>query len=509
MKKLYPLLALAQLFSLSVFAQLDITFNGTGRTSAAIGSSSNGQTMLIQPADNYIVVAGDYLLGSTFGAGLVRYTKDGVLDPNFGFGGRVVLPFNQAYDIVSMGIQSNGSIIVCFEITLGNEQDFPVLVRVTNTGQVDYGFSSTGYIKLNVTTVHSLLVQADDKIVVGCDDWMIARYSKDGVADPSFGTAGVFELPGAFGYVKAMAFESDGSIVATGRGTTNVQTIHLSTKGVWDTKFGTKGISTLTVNNTDPVNIAGITVIPGGQILLTGSYFPAVTNPTWRYLLAELNGDGTYNLGFAGNGKLAIPFANYNATGENAIQLYEGQIVMAGFVTPVGGGPDKVGLCRVTANGAIDNTFGPGGTEITGWSSSKTSVEAYSIALQAGKIVVGGNLNGAGYMAMRYLNPIILPPPPVVDATTSTVQNSTLSPTDLPLRLYPNPATQTLNVQGLDPSATTLLQVVDAAGHAMLASRSANQTTYTLDISQLPSGTYFLTLSTQTGRRTVSFVKTR
>jgi uncharacterized delta-60 repeat protein len=508
MKKLYSLLALAQILSLSVFAQLDITFNGTGRTSAGIGTTSDGYSMLIQPADQYIVIAGDYYLGSTHSVGLVRFTKDGVLDPAFGFGGRMILTFPYENGPVSLGIQSNGSLIVGFQILGTNEQQFPIIVRLTKTGQIDYTFSSTGYIAPSLPSINALLIQSDDKIVLGSAGYIVSRCTKDGVFDPGFGTNGVFALPGGSGVIRAMAFFSDGSIVATGNGASAGQTIHLSTKGVQDKTFGTNGISALTVNN-DMLNIEGVTVTPGGYILLTGNYLPAGSSDTYRYLIAELDGGGKLNPGFAGNGKLGIPIANYSASGAGSIQLQEGQIMMAGTISPVSGGADQVALCRITANGAIDPTFGNDGTEIVGWTNKTTGVEAYNIAFQGNKIVVGGALNGAGYMAMRFLNPIILPPPPIVDATTSTVQNSTLSPTDLPLRLYPNPATQTLNVQGLDPSATTLLQVVDAAGHSMLSTRLTNQTTHALDISQLPAGTYFLTLSTQSGKKTLSFVKTR
>jgi hypothetical protein len=43
----------------------------------------------------------------------------------------------------------------------------------------------------------------------------------------------------------------------------------------------------------------------------------------------------------------------------------------------------------------------------------------------------------------------------------------------------------------------------------VLSARTSGATLYTLDISRLPSATYFFTLVTDTSRKTLTFVKTR
>jgi hypothetical protein len=62
-------------------------------------------------------------------------------------------------------------------------------------------------------------------------------------------------------------------------------------------------------------------------------------------------------------------------------------------------------------------------------SNSSYNVTGYSIGLQKDKkITVGGGLAGGGMMALRYLDPVILPPPPVLNAQSPTAQTSTLNP---------------------------------------------------------------------------------
>jgi uncharacterized delta-60 repeat protein len=517
MKKIYLLLfAMLQLLSLPLLAQLDNTFSGDGRASANILSGAYGQAMLIQPKDQKIVVAGEYNDGTQYNIGLVRFTISGDLDTLFGIGGRVLLPFSVgATSPYRVAIQSNGSIIVLGQLIVetGTGRDV-VLVRLTPKGQIDYSFSSTGYLVVpQLFDAYALLVQADDKIVVGGrggTGFGVIRLSKDGVPDTGFGSGGMFTMAGD--HVAAMAFESDGSIIATGLvyGLAN-WTIHLSTTGVQDKTFGTGGISELTVGTNDGVEILGVTVIGNNWIVLTGDYSPPTQGSVVpRLLVVELRADGSLNPTFAGNGKLGITIPNYTSYGWGAVELHEGQLVIAGLMVPKGSGPIQVCLARISANGVPDPAFGPNGVQMVGWSNKSTSVGATAIALQSDqKIVVGGSLYGnGGLMAMRFLNPVIIPPPPVVDAIGSVEDGHALS-TVLPLRLFPNPANNTLNIEGLDASVTTAIQVSDAAGRIVLSARTSGAALYTLDISRLPSATYFFTLITSTHRKTLTFVKTR
>jgi uncharacterized delta-60 repeat protein len=516
MRKIYFLLTLLTPFSL--FAQLDNTFDGDGRASVTMNTNAYGTALFIQPADQKIVVAGAFnaVNGIQF-MGIARFLTNGSLDPQFGSGGKLLLPFPIATSSnVSIGMQSDGSIIMASEYSSSTAVRYVALIKMSSIGQIDYNFSPTGYLLLYTPAqFNTMLIQSDDKILIGgytnistgpCA--VIARFTKDGVLDTGYGTGGVFSTTAAPEAYR-MAFASDGSVVAYGA-YNNSEVFHVTTLGKLDTQFGAGGFCKITVNGTDPVFISGIMVNSGGFIVLSGRYLPAVSNPLWRYLVVELTGDGKFNPAFAGNGKLAIPVPDYNAWDPTAVQLIEGQIVIAGSLHPTGTGPSQIGLSRITGNGAIDYSFGPNGVQITGWSNSSYNVLVDAIALQKDqKIVVGGSINNGSFAALRYLNPVILPPPPVVTTNATALQNAALTPGHAEVQLFPNPATQTVNIKGLDPSTVTRIQVTDIAGHTLLMAQANNQIVYLLDIHQLPAGTYYVTLLTENRRTTLSVVKIR
>jgi photosystem II stability/assembly factor-like uncharacterized protein len=74
------------------------------------------------------------------------------------------------------------------------------------------------------------------------------------------------------------------------------------------------------------------------------------------------------------------------------------------------------------------------------------------------------------------------------------------------LKLYPNPATNTLRVDGLQPSVNTKLSIIDVTGRMVqqLNSTNGNQT---FDIQKLLPGSYYLKIETDNKVSTLKFVK--
>jgi uncharacterized delta-60 repeat protein len=498
---------------LGLFAQLDNSFGSEGRVAVNFGTPVNGGPVLIQPADQKIVMAGLTTSGSARYWYVARFTADGSLDPSFGNGGVLYLAFNiGALETPYLAIQSTGNIILA-GLTLTSTAQNPVLFRITPAGQVDYSFSSTGYVQLhNLIWVGALAVQSDDKIVVGSaiDDlsngFAVARLTKDGAYDATFGTNGVWIGAGIL--CNSLAFENDGSIVAAGPVYPNhAEALHLSTKGVLDTHFGTSGYANLTVNQ-DEVSVTGVTVIEDNYIVLAGHYFPNVKNGNERFLVMELTPQGKFNTAFAGNGKLSVAFDGYDAYGAGAIETWGGRLVVAGSLTPAKG-PGRIGLCRILADGTIDQAFGSNGIEVTDWWLSSYAVGATSIALERdAKIVVGANLASHGIGAVRYLNPIIIKPPVITNATSSP-ESTSLTAVTAALNIFPNPAGQTLYIRGIDPGQKTTLVITDGAGRTVLTERPGSFAEWSLDIHLLTAGAYFLTVSTPVKRVTLPFVKVR
>jgi uncharacterized delta-60 repeat protein len=510
MKPIYLLVVL--FFPLSLFAQLDNGFGSEGRALVNFQKPSAGGPSLIQPADQKILTSGTCYVGTTLYYYIARFTTDGNLDPSFNGIGVVLIPFNLGYiGTPYLALQSTGNIILAGQAL--NSIQAVVLVRVTPTGQIDYSFNSAGYTYCNsLIGLDGLLVQSDDKIVIGgaVDDGNgigVARFTKDGVADPTFATNGLFTTDGV--QCQAIGFLNDGSIIAAGPTWTGNEAFHLSTTGVLDTHFGTRGYASLTVGDGDQLTIQGITVIENNYIIIVGSYLPDVKNGNWRFLAIELTPLGQYNPAFAGNGKLGIPFAGYNAGAAGCVETWGGRLVLAGGLTK-SGSPTQIGLARVLNNGAIDYAFGPNGTQTTSWWTSSYSVAGMSIALQKdAKIVVGADLGAHGMGVVRYLNPIILPPPPVVNSEQAALANGNASLSAGVTRIFPNPAGSTLNIQGMNGDEKAILLITDAAGRTVLTARPGGLTAMSLDISSLAAGAYFLTVSTPAKRLTLPFVKGR
>ncbi|HLP22093.1 MAG TPA: T9SS type A sorting domain-containing protein [Chitinophagales bacterium] len=71
------------------------------------------------------------------------------------------------------------------------------------------------------------------------------------------------------------------------------------------------------------------------------------------------------------------------------------------------------------------------------------------------------------------------------------------------LKLYPNPATDVLTIEGLPGNIATLLQVYDLAGKLLLQQSETNH----INVGQLAAGTYILHAGYQTQKKQLRFVK--
>ncbi|MDO8898171.1 MAG: delta-60 repeat domain-containing protein, partial [Bacteroidales bacterium] len=161
-----------------------------------------------------------------------------------------------------------------------------------------------------------------------------------------------------------------------------------------DTSFNVSGLGT-TVFATGG-QFSKVTALDGGKVLVTGSFYSAATTaPTYARIL-RLNNDGsfdnTFNLGGVGaSGIIAA----------TAVQA-DGKIIIGGNF-PAYNGTTFGGIARINADGSIDNTFNPG----TGFSSI-IGQAVRNIAIQPdGKLIIGGgftSFNGTAIAGVCRLN---------------------------------------------------------------------------------------------------------
>jgi uncharacterized delta-60 repeat protein len=321
---------------------LDPSFGvgGIVRTAFAVGGETANAIAL--QSDRKIVVVGGQ--GTLSGASWVvaRYNPDGSLDPTFGNGGEVVMPFptSQVGAALSVLIQPDGKIVV------------------------------GGYVGLSEK---------------GADAGVVVRYDAGGTLDNSFGVGGeVAGMPGSFAYVSGVALQGDGKIVLAGSdnglyGPTSMLVDRLNADGSVDTSFGTGGTST----GSDDGSAGPIIVAPDGTIIEGGS---AVLQPGQVPSFALVQ----YSTAGSVLGSNVLPYDNgqdYSGVTALAIQPADGRIVAAGYVAFAPTSFDLFELARFNPDLSIDATFGTGGQVITDFGYGHAGGSGVVVQPSDGKIV--------------------------------------------------------------------------------------------------------------------------
>ena len=201
---------------------LDTSFDTDGKVLTPASSDyfyRFAYDVLIQP-DGKIVAAGVGYMDNISGYSVVRYNTDGSLDNSFGSGGMVVTGFSTGrLDCVSaLQLQSDGKIVAVGNV---GDVDFAV-VRYNTNGSLDTSFGTGGKFISSLGPryfMHSFggAIQADGKILVSgapSGRFGIARLTKDGRLDTSFGDGGKVAAPA--GGAHAIVIQPDGKIVAAG-----------------------------------------------------------------------------------------------------------------------------------------------------------------------------------------------------------------------------------------------------------------------------------------------------
>jgi uncharacterized delta-60 repeat protein len=228
-------------------APVVVRVNENGTLDSAFGS--DGLTMLeavffdnelnasvVLPNGN-IAVAGHFDRGLNAGGGtdfdilLFQLTPDGVLNEAFGDGGiTLVAPSGlNIDDAFGLASDSEGRLLVCGWMTLGDFSTDGVLLRFLPNGSLDTSFSSNGWLSVDsggVDQIMDVLVQADNSILV-CGlqtgdmdmEFMIARVLDNGTLDVSFNNTGVSSILVGQGMndVSAFDIQADGEVVLAGK----------------------------------------------------------------------------------------------------------------------------------------------------------------------------------------------------------------------------------------------------------------------------------------------------
>lgn len=314
--------------------------------------------------------------------------------------------------------------------TLGaGRRSFVVLAAAAGPGQLDpeFGFGGKMLAAISGTqdSPYALAVAPDGKIYLagaannGTNfDFAVAAFNRAGTLDTTFGQAGRVTQPIGPGseFITAVAVQPNGRILVTGYGTGNGGNLDFALArylpdGTLDPTFGNGGTTITPVGSGDDRAFA-LRVLPDGRFLVAGSSRQTdSTDPnnvvtTFFFTVVRYLPNGALDVDFGNGGKTLTPVSTVNADGARASALgvqSTGHIVLAGYANT--GGRYRFALTRYNSLGGLDSRFGTNGVLTT--TPGERTDAAFAMAVQSDdKLVVGGYSDtnqGRAFAVMRFL----------------------------------------------------------------------------------------------------------
>ncbi|MBP9882799.1 MAG: T9SS type A sorting domain-containing protein [Chitinophagales bacterium] len=273
-------------------------------------------------------------------------------------------------------------------------------------------------VKPSTTDVgRTVVVQSNGKILTGGNsfgnygygDLVITRHKANGTLDNSFGINGMATIPG--GFFCDMALLSGGKIIVAGSGVgpTNVNNfiVYRFTKnGVLDTSFGKSGSVEINMPNKNMICF-DLLIQPDGKILVAG-YADDGYGGHHTMIVVRLKGNGNLDNSFASSGKFTFAPVNKSSECRQLALQPDGKIIAGGHIdTFVLSSFFRYDFCalRLNTNGTLDNSFGIGG--VAKADKGTTDIANAVALLSDGRIILGGSTNffGSSRFAALALNP--------------------------------------------------------------------------------------------------------
>jgi uncharacterized delta-60 repeat protein len=344
---------------------------------------------------------------------LARYLSDGQLDETFGNAGLVITDVGGALDeIYDLALQRDGRIVAVGRQFYPEAFQKGALVRYARDGTLDPTFGTGGKVSFewgsNFDEPRTLAIGWDNKIVVagvrgGSDDIAIARFESDGSLDITFGRAGTVVTDfGATDRANAISLREDGKIRLAGQSGNFFLLARFNNDGSLDPEFGLDGKGYVKTDfemagngNLDVQFARSMSVEPDGRVVVVGV-------SDGDFALARYLPSGKPDRRFGFRGRVVTPFGGKAESSSLAIQS-DAKIVVAGHTTNPEG-LKEFAVARYLPDGTVDPDFGDHGTVRTRFQG--LSVGACGIAIQPdGNIVVAGSpfAESKCFCLVRYL----------------------------------------------------------------------------------------------------------
>lgn len=338
-------------------ADFDGNVNGNGVITTAIGDADDIAYSVAVQSDGKIVVTGYSFNGTNIDVVLLRYNTNGELDDTFNGDGIVITDIGGYETATSLIIQPNDSKILVAGTTShiennGNVNENILLLRYNTDGSLDNTFDEDGIvITPSIDRANAIAIQADDgKIVVAgftkndahIADIALLRYNTDGSLDNTFDEDGIVitDIENNYDVAYSVAIQLDGKIVlagATSSVNANNQDIALlryNTNGELDDSFDGDAngngiiLTDMSGYGGDYGFITSVLIQPNdGKILAAGC-----AGEPQDFALLCYNVNGSLDNSFGDQGKVVTPISNFTNQGISAAIQPDGKkIVMVGF----------------------------------------------------------------------------------------------------------------------------------------------------------------------------------
>jgi uncharacterized delta-60 repeat protein len=367
---------------------IDSTWGTNGKLIATFGSGDCAARAVLVDSQNRVIVGG-YKTGTADDFAVERFDSTGTPDPAFGTAGQVTTDLGGVDRIHAMALQANGSIVAA-----GISGTNFGVARYTSGGALDPSFGNGGTVVTSIGNgddlANAVAIQPDGKIVVvgyvntsGGRNIAVVRYTAAGKLDTTFHKTGIVtrDIGGENDFATSVAIQSDGRILVAGGTGTSGQTflvVRFNRTGGLDSNFGSGGISKISVPSSDSwANAIGLQT--GGKIVV-GGY--AYNGSRITSALARVNANGSRDASFGSAGSVVTSFGQAIDVIHAMMILGDGSIVVAGAAD------GDVFVAHYTSSGAIDSSWGTGGSTTTDF--GRLDQGLADAVTNDGKVVVAG-----------------------------------------------------------------------------------------------------------------------
>jgi len=445
----YPSFSVSTLLDGELDATFGLNRNGIVLTDIKDGSNDVATSMHIDPTSGNIYVAGRTTADSkseggppdNFNFAIVRYTKNGELDANFGENGILSIDIDESDDRAnSMQIDPlTGDVYVAGTTSavededrdIGPARNFVIVKYNAEDGDLDDGFGTEGKVLTNInndddaTSIHLRLDPDNGYIYVAgttgpttSRSFVIVRYTRGGNLDTGFGTDGILTIGSIVGDVSTASMQLDltsGDIYVAGTtGPTTFSLIKYDKDGNLDTGFGPDGDGIAKFPNIVVTSIKYLIQLDhiNEYIYVAGKFTSSSS-----FEIVRFRKIGELDENFGENGILSIDITDGSVDTVKSLQLdpINNYIYAAGTTDAQSAdGTGGIGsttnfvIVRYKDDGSIDTGFGPDGNGkvVTANDGSNDDVSSMQLDPNNEYIYVAGTTGPTGsrdFVLVRYI----------------------------------------------------------------------------------------------------------